>query len=185
MRERAARLLGVFLETVCVALIVTLAAAVIYSVVTRALGNSPGWYDEIASTLLAWISWFGIAFATLRGGHMTVEGLLVHFPLALRKACFWIGELVVHATLLFSALAGVKIVETLAGETLVSLPEVPRALVQAVLPVGCLLAMAARVLAAPRAWSRIMSGTDADMAEIDDAIRRAEEMHAEAKEGHR
>ncbi len=168
----AARLLLAGLEAVTLALIVILAIVVVFSVLMRGLGASPGWYDEIASNLLAWITWFGAAYAALRGSHMTVQSVLVRFPRGARKVLFIAGEMVVLVTMILVVIGGWKIVQTLAGETLVSLPWMPRAAVQSVLPVGAALFVLGRALALPVAWKQVMAGTDADAAEIATAIEK-------------
>lgn len=174
------RLLRLVLEAVCLTLMGLLTLIVLYSVVARALGASPGWYDELASALLAWITWVGGAYAALRGAHMTTETLLVLMPLPLRKAVFVMAEAVVMVTMLLVVIAGVKIVETLAGETLLSLPWLQRSMLQGVLPVSAAFFILGRILVLPEAWRRVMSGTDADTEEVTAAIARAEEMHREA-----
>ncbi len=176
----AARVLQSVLETITLALIATLAVVVVFSVVMRAFGSSPGWYDEIASNLLAWITWFGAAYAALRGSHMSVQSVLVAFPPRLRLILFGVAEVVVFATMILVVVAGWKIVETLSDEMFVSLPWLPRALAQSALPVGAALFVLGRWLALPEAWRKIRAGTDADAAEIAAAIERAEAMHASA-----
>lgn len=174
----AARILQSVLETVTLALIAALALVVVYAVVMRGVGASPGWYDEIASNLLAWITWFGAAYAALRGSHMSVQSVLVAIPPGPRLFLFWVAEFVVFVTMVLVVVSGWKIVQTLSGEMLVSLPWLSRALAQSALPVGAALFILGRILAIPAAWSQLKSGTDADAAEIAAAIARAEEMHA-------
>jgi len=181
--KRAARLLLLGVEAVTLALIVALAVIVVFAVVMRTLGASPGWYDEIASNLLAWITWFGAAYAALRGSHMTVQSVLVRFPVGARKVLFVVGELVVLATMILVVVGGWKIVETLAGETLVSLPWVPRAAVQSVLPFGAALFILGRALDWPGAWRQVLAGTDADAAEIASAVEKAKNTEVAARPG--
>ncbi|MEP6702360.1 MAG: TRAP transporter small permease subunit [Betaproteobacteria bacterium] len=169
------------LETLNLALILALAVIVVFAVVMRALGASPGWYDEIASNLLAWITWFGAAYAALRGSHMTVQGVLVKLPPGPRMALFFVAEAIVLATMALVVVAGWKIVQTLSGESLVSLAWLPRAAVQSALPVGAALFILARLLALPEAMRQVRAGTDADAMEIATAIERAEEMHGAAR----
>ena len=52
------------IETICLLLLVILAVSVVYSTTMRYLGASPAWYDEIASVLLAWLTYFGAAYAS-------------------------------------------------------------------------------------------------------------------------
>lgn len=177
MMKHMARLLLRALEALNLALIALLAAVVVFAVVMRAFGASPGWYDEIASNMLAWITWFGAAYAALRGSHMTVQTVLVRLPMLPRMALFATAEIVVLVTMVLVVVAGWKIVETLGGEMLVSLPWLPRALMQSALPVGAALFIVGRLLALPEAWQLVRSGTDTDTAEITTAIEKAHEMH--------
>ena len=45
---------------------VGMAAEVTLGVVFRALGHSLAWYDEVASVLLAWLTFYGAALASVR-----------------------------------------------------------------------------------------------------------------------
>ncbi|HEY9015617.1 MAG TPA: hypothetical protein VIM84_11205, partial [Gemmatimonadales bacterium] len=49
---------GLLLEWVVIALMVVLALEVTAGVVFRAIGRSLVWYDEIASVLLAWLTFY-------------------------------------------------------------------------------------------------------------------------------
>ena len=59
------------IETICLALLLMLTAAVIYSTTMRYFGASPSWYDEIASVLLAWLTYFGAVYALFHRQHMS------------------------------------------------------------------------------------------------------------------
>jgi TRAP-type transport system small permease protein len=178
--NRLRQILDLILEVFCLGLLSLLAGIVLYAVAMRSLGASPGWYDELASALLAWLTWAGGAYAALRGAHMTTETVLVIIPHPLRAILFLMAEAAVFTTMAIVLVAGLKIIETLAGESLVSLPWMPRAGLQAVLPASAGLFMICRALALPAAWKRIMAGHDADAEEIAAAIVRAKEMHATA-----
>ena len=58
------------LEGVSLGLLVTLAVIVVLAVIYRTLGSSLIWYDEIASVLLAWLTYFGSALAALKRAHL-------------------------------------------------------------------------------------------------------------------
>ena len=68
------------LEAICLALLLSLTGAVIYSTTMRYLGASPSWYDEIASVLLAWLTYFGATYALFLRQHMGFAGLVVALP---------------------------------------------------------------------------------------------------------
>ena len=49
---------------------------VVLGVTFRYMGNSLVWYDELASILLAWLTYFGAALAALHRGHIGFSGLM-------------------------------------------------------------------------------------------------------------
>ena len=53
------------LEWVVMFLMVALALEVVAGVVFRAVGHSLVWYDEVASVLLAWLTFYGSALASV------------------------------------------------------------------------------------------------------------------------
>ena len=57
---------GRALEVLVGALMVGMAAEVTLGVVFRSIGHSLIWYDEVASVLMAWITYYGAALAALR-----------------------------------------------------------------------------------------------------------------------
>ncbi len=60
------------LEVICFVLMATLAIVVVVGVVYRKFGDSLVWYDEVASMLLAWITYYGAALAAFKGAHIAV-----------------------------------------------------------------------------------------------------------------
>jgi hypothetical protein len=58
------------LEWVVIVLVVTLAAEVTLGVVFRAAGRALAWYDEVASVLLAWLTFYGAALASVKRAHI-------------------------------------------------------------------------------------------------------------------
>ena len=65
--RQAAKILGEFLTWLVIGLMIVLTGIVVVAVVYRKLGASLSWYDEIASILLAWITYYGAALAALEG----------------------------------------------------------------------------------------------------------------------
>ncbi|MDO7679414.1 MAG: TRAP transporter small permease subunit, partial [Burkholderiaceae bacterium] len=61
---------GRLLEGVVMALMVILFLEVMIGVVFRMAGHSLSWYDEVASILLAWLTFYGSALASLRRSHI-------------------------------------------------------------------------------------------------------------------
>jgi len=61
---------GRLLEWVVIVLMVVLAVEVTLGVVFRFAGRSLIWYDEVASVLLAWVTFYGSALASVRRAHI-------------------------------------------------------------------------------------------------------------------
>ncbi|MEZ5650013.1 MAG: TRAP transporter small permease subunit [Burkholderiaceae bacterium] len=177
MRERPTvlRLFVRLLSGITIVQLVALAIVVLYAVAARTLGHSPSWYDEVASVMLAWLTFVGAALATARNAHLNFELLLMRLPAAARWLVFVAGEAVFHGTFIVIAWAGWRILEIFGGETLVSLTWVPLEIVHAIVPVGAALVIIARLLVSADNWRRVMAGIDLDSAEIDAEIARARE----------
>ncbi len=168
------------LATLTVALLVILAAVVLYSVGARTAGASPIWYDEVASILLAWITFLGAALATLRNAHLNFETLLLAQQPRLRAALFIFVELVFLCAFAIILWVGWQILSVFGDETLTSLPGVQLAYVRSVVPIGALLTLLARAMVVRDNWRRVMAGRDAESEEIAAEIARAQEALARA-----
>ena len=58
---------------------VALAVTVLLGVTFRFAGSALVWYDEVAAVQLAWITYYGSAYAALKGSHISVPSLsLIH-----------------------------------------------------------------------------------------------------------
>src|SRR3989304_4568275 len=58
------------LEAVVIVLMTALAAEVTVGVIFRSAGRSLVWYDEVASILLAWLTFYGSALAAAKRAHI-------------------------------------------------------------------------------------------------------------------
>lgn len=168
------------LATLTIALLVTLALVVLYSVGARASGFSPIWYDEVASILLAWISFLGAALATLRNAHLNFENLLVAQPRPVRAALFVFVETVFVLTFGLICWAGWRILGVFNDEVLTSIAWVQLAYVRSIVPIGALLMLVSRLFVVHQNWLRVMAGRDAESEEIQAEIVRAQEALARA-----
>ncbi len=176
----AGRVLHRCLEVITIGLLVVLALLVITAVTFRyGLNSSLPWYDEVASVLLAWITYYGAALAALRRGHLGFSGLVLSLPLLPRKLLFILAEAIVYSVFLSMAWAGWVVLDVMAGETLVALDWVPLQFTQSVVPIGCLLFILAQILSTPAAWARCQAGRDAEAEEIEAEIAKAETALAE------
>jgi TRAP-type transport system small permease protein len=136
---------GLLLEWVVGALMIVLFVEVTVGVVYRTLGMSLIWYDEVASILLAWLTYYGSALASVRRAHIGCPELVDALPWGARRALNIVAQLIVIAFFVVLGWVGVSIMPILAGDTLVSLPWVPQNFVQSVIPVSALLIVIAEV----------------------------------------
>lgn len=177
----AARLLYRTLELVSVALLVVLAAVVVVAVFARyVLNDSLPWYDEVASVLLAWITYFGAALAAQKRAHMGFGAFVTGLPPPARYALFVVAEIIVYTVFVALAWAGWRVLAVMEGMTLESLP-VPLAVVQGIVPVGCALICLAQIASTPLALERLRAGSDADAAEIAAELERSAEERRRAE----
>ena len=140
-RDRYGRLL----EWVVGALMVVLFVEVTAGVAFRAVGHSLIWYDEVASVLLAWLTYYGSALASVRRAHIGCPELVDALPWGPRRVVNVGAQVVVIAFFAVLGWVGVSIMPVLAGDTLVSLPWVPLNFVQSVIPVSAALIVVAEV----------------------------------------
>lgn len=146
---RARTGLGKVLEMVVLALMATLAVVVVVGVGFRKAGASLIWYDEVASILLAWLTYYGAALAALHRAHIGMPTLVDRLSGAKRTVVVIIGEICTLAFFGVLTWAGIRVLSVLGGTTLVSLPSVPMALAQSVIPIGAVLFIVAQLLSMP------------------------------------
>ena len=140
-RERYGRLL----EWVVSALMVGLAVEVTAGVVFRAAGHSLTWYDEVASVLLAWLTFYGAALASVKRAHIGCPELVDKLPWQARRLVNIVAQLLVIAFFLLLAAVGAWVLPVLATDNLVSLPAIPISVVQSVIPIAALLIVVAEI----------------------------------------
>ena len=140
---------GKLLETIAIVLMVALAVEVTIGVVFRYAGYSLVWYDEVASILLAWVTYYGSALAALRRSHLGVPELVRLLPPAPRVVVALIAEACVFAFFIVLAWVGYTVLEVLVTDHLVSIPEVSVAYTQSVIPISAVLFIIAEALALP------------------------------------
>ena len=138
-----------FLETVVIVLMIALAVEVTLGVVFRYIGHALVWYDEVATILLAWVTYYGAALAALKRAHLGVPELVALLPPLPRVAVALFGEACVFAFFILLAWIGYTVLEVLATDTLVSLPGVSVAYTQSVIPISAVLFIIAEALARP------------------------------------
>lgn len=156
--RQAAKFLGEILTWVVIGLMVVLTTVVIVAVIYRKAGASLSWYDEVASVLLAWITYYGAALAALKRGHIGFDDVLLSLPIPARKVAVIVAEFLVLFFFALLAWAGYTVLTILEGETLVSLTWVPVSLTQSVIPIGAVLFIVCELLSLPDYWRLVMSG---------------------------
>src|SRR4051812_50021742 len=92
-----------FLELVVMVLMVTLAVEVTLGVLFRTFGASLVWYDEVASILLAWLTFYGSALAATKRAHIGCPEVVALLPAQVRVTLRILAEILVIA---FFALLG-------------------------------------------------------------------------------
>jgi len=147
LRHRFERLM----EWVVIALMLLLFAEVTVGVIFRMVGEPLVWYDEIASILLAWLTYYASVLAALKRAHIGVPGFVRSLAPVPRMVALIASEAMVIGFFVLLAWLGVTIHDVLTTDFLVSLPEVSSAYVQSVIPIGATLFVIAELLALPQA----------------------------------
>lgn len=137
------------LESIVIILMVVLTGIVLVAVVYRKMGASLSWYDEVASVLLAWLTYYGAALAAVHRGHIGFSGLIKAMKPAMRIPFIIISEVCILGFFGLLAWVGIDVLIILEGDTMVSLPQVPTRLTQSVIPIGAALFIIAEVLGLP------------------------------------
>ena len=138
-----------FLQVILFVMMIALAVVVLAGVTFRFSGHALAWYDEVASVQLAWLTYYGSAYAALKGSHIGVPSILRAFPLFLRKIFFVVSKIVIYGFLILLAYYGYLVLTLIKGETLVTLEWVPQTFVQSVIPIGSILFIIAETIRIP------------------------------------
>lgn len=141
-RDRYGRLL----EVLVILLVVALAVEVTLGIVFRSIGHSLAWYDEMASVLLAWLTFYGSALASVRRAHISCPEIVDQAAPAVKRALNIFAQLLVIGFFSLLGWVGASILPILAGDALVSLPQIPMSVVQSVIPISCALILVAEVM---------------------------------------
>ncbi|HQY47959.1 MAG TPA: TRAP transporter small permease subunit, partial [Usitatibacteraceae bacterium] len=126
-----------------------LALEVTAGVAFRYSGHSLVWYDEVATILLAWVTFYGSALAVLKHAHMGVPEVVRMLPAGPRVAAAVVAQLCTMAFFVLLAWVGYTILEILASDRLVSLPEVSVAYANSVIPISAVLFVVGQLLVFP------------------------------------
>ncbi len=152
------RRLGGLLEWIVITLMVVLTIVVIVAVVYRKLGASLSWYDEVASILLSWVTYYGAALAALKRRHIGFDSVLMAIPMPLRLWAAAVAEVLVLGFFVLLAWTGMQVLAVLEGDALVSLTWVPVQLTQSAIPIGAALFVLCELLSLPAYWRSLRAG---------------------------
>lgn len=136
---------GIVLEWLVGALMVILFVEVTLGIVFRAIGHSLIWYDELASVLLAWLTYYGSALASVKRAHISCPELVDTLPWPARRRMNIAAQVIVIAFFVLLGVVGASILPILATDSMVSLPAVPMSVVQSVIPISAALIVVAEV----------------------------------------
>jgi len=150
--SRFRRFFHALLEYIVIFLMVVLTIIVILGVIYRKAGASLSWYDEVASVLLAWLTYYGAALAAITRGHIGFSGLINAMKPSMRIPLLIIGEACVFGFFILLTVVGINVLDILEGDSLTSLTWVPTRLTQSVIPIGGVLFVIAEAISLPDVW---------------------------------
>jgi len=136
---------GRALEWLVGALMVALFVEVTLGVVFRAVGQALIWYDELASVLLAWLTFYGAALASVRRAHIGCPELVEALSWRARRLLSIVAQIIVIAFFVLLGGVGASILPILATDSMVSLSWVPMSVVQSVIPISAALIVVAEI----------------------------------------
>lgn len=161
------RVLTSILSWTLICLMVVLTVVVVVAVVYRKLDASLSWYDEVASILLSWITYYGAALAALKRKHIGFDSLLFAIPMPQRMWATAVSEVLVIGFFVLLAWAGWEVLQVLEGDTLVSLTWVPVQFTQSVIPIGATLFVVCELISLPAYWRAVANAHSLAHEEID------------------
>ena len=152
-----------------------LAVVILVGVAFRKLGIPLVWYDEGASIMLAWLTYYGAALAALKRAHIGFPGLVNAMPPTLRVPAVLFGEACVIAFFGVLTWFGWQVLQVLQGDTMVSLTWVPTQFTQSVIPIGGALFIVAQLLSLPEVLRQARGAgiVDHEQAPVHDVMQQA------------
>lgn len=130
-------------------LLASLAVLILVGVAFRKFGIPFVWYDEGASVMLAWLTYYGAALAALKRAHIGFPGLVNALQPQWRVPAVLFAEVCVIGFFALLTWYGVKVLVILQGDTMVSLTWVPTRFTQSVIPIGGALFIVAQLISLP------------------------------------
>lgn len=134
--ERFFRRLIDVIEWWSVLLLILMVVLVCFGVLFRyALKASLIWYDEFASYLLVWLTFYGAVVASYRGRHIAFDVVVSKLRPETRKIMDFIGELFCLGFQIVLFYYGWLLMDKIGDETAISLPWVKMGWIYSVLPI--------------------------------------------------
>lgn len=150
------------LEFIVISLMIVLTLIVVVAVIYRKAGASLSWYDEVASVLLAWLTYYGSALAAINRDHIGFSGIINAMRSSLRIPILVVGEVLIIGFFVLLAWVGIDVLKVLEGDALTSLTWVPTRLTQSVIPIGAVLFIIAELLSLPGLFQMAKSAEGLD-----------------------
>lgn len=157
-----------------VMLLAGLAIVVLYGVICRKLNIPLVWYDEGASIMLAWVTYYGAALAALKRSHMGVPTIVNMLPRKLRISAVLLAEAIIITFFALLGWYGFQVLVILEGDTMVSMPNIPTRFTQSVIPIGSALFIIAQLLSLPEILKQARGEgiIDADKKELEEVLQK-------------
>ncbi len=154
-------------------LLASLAVLILVGVACRKLEIPLVWYDEGASIMLAWVTYYGAALAALKRAHIGFPGFVNALSTRWRVLAVWFGEACVIGFFGLLTWFGFRVLQILTGDTMVSLPEVPTQFTQSVIPIGGALFIIAQLFSLPEVLQQARGDgiVDHEQAPVHEAIK--------------
>ena len=138
------------LEWLVIALMAMLAVEVTAGVLFRSFGASLVWYDEVASILLAWLTFYGSALASVKRAHIGCPEVMAFLPPKPKFVFRIIAEVLTIGFFLLMGWVGYQVLGVLDSDNLISLPSIRVSWVQSVVPISAVLIVAAELITLPK-----------------------------------
>jgi TRAP-type C4-dicarboxylate transport system permease small subunit len=138
------------LEWLVIFLMAVMAIEVTAGVVFRTFGASLVWYDEVASILLAWLTFYGSALASAKRSHIGCPELMALLPGKPRFLMRIVAEVFTIGFFVLMGWTGYQVLGVLGTDNLVSLPWVRVSWVQSVVPISAVLIVIAELVTLPK-----------------------------------
>lgn len=145
------------LEWLVIALMAMLAVEVTAGVLFRSFGASLVWYDEVASILLAWLTFYGSALASVKRAHIGCPEVMAFLPPRPKFIFRVIAEVLTIGFFLLMGWVGYQVLGVLDADNLISLPSIRVSWVQSVVPVSAVLIVAAELVTLPKVLANALA----------------------------